>query len=423
MNKDLLALFEYLERERGIQREVVAAAIREALIAATKKSLRGYAQIVANINTRSGEIDVAIRKRIVATVSNSEEEISLREAQALDEECEEGDFIEMPVTLDSLGRIAAQTARQFMTQRLRYAERDVIHQEYRHRLHELVSGRVRRVSQDGSLIVDLGKVEALLPRSYYPRTEQYRVGERIQALLAEVRDNSLGSAEVILSRTHPKLVVQLFCNEVPELRDGIISIEKIARDPGYRTKMAVRSHDPKVDAVGACVGIRGMRIKNVIRELENEKIDVFPYTPDLVLLLEQALSPMRIRKMHTDEEERKISIVVDDEDYPMALGRKGMNATLTGQLIGYALDVQKMSSYQQRLSIEKAALAGESDPALDEPLLLEGINPLIIDSLRSAGYDTARKVLSTPLAQLLEIPEITLEMASEIFEQLHSRNA
>ncbi len=418
MNKDLLAIFEYLEREKGIKRDIIISAIEESLRVAARKSAKGLINISVNISQKTGDIEVVAQKEVVEKVTIPEEEISLEAARTLNSTCEIGDWVDIIATPQDFGRIAAQVARQVISQKLREAERDVIYEEYRHRVGEIISGSVKKVIRGATLIVDLGKVEGILPDRFYPKTERYNMGDRVQALLFEVKDTDGGGAEVILTRSHPEFVTQLFMQEVPEVNDGTIKIERIVRDPGYRTKLAVRSSDPKVDPVGACVGIRGTRIKNVIRELNNEKIDVIPFSEDKLQFLQQILSPVQIKKIHVSDDESTISIVVDDENYPTALGKRGMNARLTGQLLDVDLNVQKMSEYQAVMNVERGQLATMEDATLDQKLQIEGINNMIIESLVSAGFDTPRKVLVATREQLAAIPEISLEMADKILDQI-----
>jgi len=285
MNKDLLAIFEYLEREKGIKREVIVKAIEESLLTAARKSIKGVGKISVQIQPKSGEIEVYTQKKIVKNVENSEDEISLEEALELTPDCQLGQWLEISITPQDFGRIAAQAARQVISGRLKTAERDVIHEEYRHRLGEIISGTVTRFVRGRTILVDLGKVLAVMPDKNYPYSERYNIGDRIQALLYEVKETEGGGAEVILTRSHSEFVQELFMQEVPELAEKTIIIEKIVREPGFRTKMAVRSFDSKIDPVGTCVGVRGTRIKNVIRELNNEKIDVIPYSDDPIQLL------------------------------------------------------------------------------------------------------------------------------------------
>ena len=421
MNKDLVAIFEYLEREKGIKREVIISAIEESLRAAARKSVKGLINVSVAINSKTGNIDVIAQKEVVDKVTIPEEEISLEDARILNPYCEIGEWVDISVTPQDFGRIAAQAARQIIAQKLRGAERDVIYEEYRHRMGEIISGAVKRVIRGATLIVDLGKVEAILPDRFYPKTEKYNVGDRVQAVLLEVRDTESGGAEVILSRSHPEFVSQLFAQEVPEISEGTIVIEKIVRDAGYRTKIAVRSQDPKIDPVGACVGVRGNRVKNIIRELNNEKIDIIPYSDDPATLLQSALAPVEMKKLFQSDDQSTMTIVVNDEDYPAALGKRGMNARLNAELIGLELNVQKMSQYQASMNIEHAQLASVDDPTLDQDLSKEGINSMIIPTLVAAGYDSPRKLLNATPEQLATIPDITLEMAYKILEQIRKK--
>ncbi len=416
MNKDLIAIFEYLEREKGIKREVVIKAIQDSLRVVARKSIKGGENVDVQIHPKTGEIDVFVRKTIVEEVENPDEEISLQEAQALAPDCKIGQRLEISIPPQEFGRIAAQTARQIISQKLKGAEKDVIYEEYRHRVGEIISGTVKRIAKRRTVIVDLGKVEALLPESYLPKGEKPHIGERLQALLLEVRDTDVGGAEVILSRSHPEFVKALFEQEVPELTDGVIKIEKIVREAGYRTKLAVSSSDNRVDPVGTCVGVRGTRIKNIIREINNEKIDVIPYSEDKVQLLQNALYPIQIQRLKINE---KLTVVVTDEDYPVAIGKKGMNARLISKLIDKELDFQKITEYQKLVTIQMAELLETNDPKFDEPLKIEGLSSLLIEGLKTAGFDTIRKILQATPKELIEkVPGVNyLDLADKILEQ------
>lgn len=418
MNKDLIAIFEYLEREKGIKRDIVIHALEESLEAAAKKSItNGADNVTVKVNGKTGEIDIFVRKEIVEKVSFPEEEISLKEAEELMPGCQIGQWLEISVPPQDFGRIAAQTARQIISQKLKGAERDVIYEEYRHRVNEIVSGTVKRFLRGKTIVVDLGKVEALLPDRLYPFTEKYHVGEKVQALLLEVHDTDNGGAEVILSRSHPEFVKELFMMEVPELKEGPVTIEKIVREAGYRTKLVVKSSDPKVDPVGTCVGVRGSRIKNVIRELNNEKIDVIPYSDNNAQLLQNALAPIEIKRYKISPE--KFFIVVNDEDYPSVIGKRGLNAKLLSRLIGLPLDVQKMSEHFKLVTVQMAELGDQENPDLDQPLKIEGLNNLLLEGLKIAGFDTLRKILqANPSNIISSVPGINyLDLADKILEQ------
>jgi N utilization substance protein A len=425
MNKDLIAVFEYLEREKGIKRDLVISAIEESLRMAARKSIQGAANITVSIHPKTGNIDVFCEKEIVEDVEVPAQEISIELAREIDPDCEIGQFIDVVVTPEDFGRIAAQKARQIISQKLRGAERDVIYEEYRHRINELVSGTVKRFVRGANLIIDLGKVEAIMPMKEYPKTEKYHTGDKVLALLMTVNDTENGGAEVVLSRSSPEFVRQLMIQEVPELSDGTITIERIVRDPGYRSKFTVRTSDPKVDPVGACVGMRGMRVKNVMRELNNEKIDIIPASNDAVELLQNALSPIEIRKISVNSDEKVISIVVEDDDFAAVLGKRGMNARLNSQLIGHELEIQKISDYSKAMTIRRAELASSEDPALDVELtysMVEGIvSSLVFGHLVEEGYTTPRTLLAAAADKLATIPGMTSEKADKILEQIRKQ--
>jgi transcription termination/antitermination protein NusA len=427
MNKDLIAIFEYLEKEKGIKRELVIQAIEESLIAAAKKSVEGASNVSVQINPKTGSIDVFSEKEIVDEVELPAQEISLEDAQVIDPDAELGQFIDVVVTPKDFGRIAAQKARQIISQKLRGAERDVIYEEYRHRVGELISGTVKRFFRGMNLVIDLGKVEAIMPMRHYPKTEKFHVGEKVLALLYAVNDTENGGAEVILSRSDPEFVHQLIAREVPEIREGSVVIERIVRDPGYRTKLAVRSVDGKVDPVGACVGMRGLRVKNVMSELKSEKIDIIPFSDDPVELLQNALNPIEIRKISVNQEDGTISIVVDDENFASVIGKKGMNLRLNSELVGYEVDAQKIGDYRRTLAIRGIELAESTDPSLDllieeDPEFAKTLgNTLILKTLIQEGFDTPRKLLRASPEELAKIPGISLERADALLEQLRKQ--
>ena len=418
MNKDLVAIFEYLEREKGIKREIVVEAIRESLEAAAQKSVHGAQNVQVRIHPKTGTIEVFCDKVVVEKVTNPVFR-SPKGAQQFFPNCALGDVVHVQTTPEDFGRVAAQKARQIISQKLRGAERDVIQEEYRHRVNTLVSGTVKRVGRGDCVIVDLGKVEGVMPRRNYPPHETYDVGHKVLALLSEVRDTEMGGAEVVLSRTHPEFVRQLLTQEIPEVSEGIISVERMVREPGYRTKIIVRSQDPKVDPVGACIGVRGARVKNIIRELSGEKLDIISYVADAEGQLAQALDPVVIRRLDVAEDGQTVSIVVEDEDFPTTIGKKGMNIRLLGQLMGVQLNVQKMSDYVKLKAIERASIATSDDASLDQPLTsIEGISSMVIDQLVAEGFATPRSLLMASPEAMAKVPGISVEMADKILEQI-----
>ena len=424
MNKDLIAIFEYLEREKGIKREVVVEAIKESLEFAARKSVHGAENVTVDIHSRTGEIEVYCDKIIVEKVTNPVLQIAYKDAVMVSPGSSLGDVIRVQTTPKDFGRVAAQKARHVIAQKLRGAEKDVIQEEYRHRVNTLVSGTVKRVVRGSCLIVDLGKVEGIMPRKNYPLQENYDVGNRVLALLSEVRDTDLGGAEVVLSRSCPEFIQQLFAQEVPEIADGVVMIERIVREPGYRTKMIVRSQDAKIDPVGACIGVRGARIKNIIRELSGEKLDIIPYVQSAEEQLAQALSPVQIRKIDVSEDGKTVMIVVDDEDFPTTIGKKGMNVRLLGRLMDIQLNVQKMTDHVKLRAIERAALATSEDERLDLPLTsIEGIPTMIANQLVESGFETARSLLMATPEKIAEVPGISIEMADKILEHIRKQRS
>ncbi len=424
MNKDLVAVFEYLEREKGIKREIVVEAIRESLEIAAQKSVHGAENVHVQIHPRTGEIEVHCDKIVVEKVTNPVLQISHKEAAQYVPDCTVGQIIHVPTTPKDFGRVAAQKARQIISQKLRGAERDVIQDEYRHRVNTLVSGTVKRVGRGDCIIVDLGKVEGVMPRRNYSPHESFDVGHKVLALLAEVRDTETGGAEVVLSRTSPEFVRALLAQEVPEVSDGTVIIERMVREPGYRTKLIVRSQDPKVDPVGACIGVRGSRVKNIIRELSGEKLDVIPHVAEAEEQLALALNPVVIRKLEVSEDGLTVSIVVEDEDFPTTIGKKGMNVRLLGQLMGVQLNVQKMNDYVKLKAIERASLATSDDVTLDQPLAaIEGIPSMILDQLVAEGFATPRSLLMAAPEAIAKVPGISIEMADKILEHIRKQRA
>lgn len=419
-NKDLVAIFEYMEKEKGISRERVAEAIKESLIVAARSSLCEHNEVDISIDPRTGEIEVLAKKQVVDVVDDSADQISLDDALFLHPESEVGDWLEVGVTPKDFGRIAAQKARQVIASKLRFLEKEVINAEYRDRIGEVISGTVKRFARRGDVLVDLGKVEALLPGNEYPRGERYQIGDRVVALLCDVQETAAGGAEVILSRNRAEFVYHLLEQEVPEISEETIQIVKIVREPGYRTKMSVSSQDERIDPVGACVGMRGSRIKNVIRELNNEKIDIIPHSTDPQELMYRALSPVEPKKIDINLEAMKLTIVVDEEEYPLVIGKRGMNARLCGDLIDCEVEVVRTGIYQRQIAMQRRQLAESEDSSLDEPLKLNGMNRLIVDHLINAGFDTPRKLLQALPEDLTAVPGVTLNVIDQIFEMINT---
>ncbi|MDP0501582.1 MAG: transcription termination factor NusA [Verrucomicrobiota bacterium JB022] len=339
MSQEILSVLEYMEKEKGIPREEMIAAISNAIRSAASKGVNAGQELKIEINPRTGGLKAWAIMEVVDSVSDTSREIHIEKARALNPNADVGLFIEKEMDPEQLGRIAAQTARQTIMQRLRQFEKERIYDDYKDMVGDIVTGIVRR-RERGNLIVDMGKAEAILPPRERVRGEDYAPGERIRCLLASIEATNRGP-ELILSRASPKFVRRLFELEVTEIADGTVVIESIAREPGYRTKIAVRSNDDKVDPVGACVGARGARVKSIVRELGGEKIDIIKWDADPVRFLEEAIKPARPKNVRLDEAHSRIYFEVSEEDLSIAIGRHGQNARLTHRLLGWKLDIAK----------------------------------------------------------------------------------
>ena len=342
MTSEIQVLFEYYEKEKGIPRDTMVEALSTALLSAARKSVGPARELRVDVNPDKGDI-VAVAKLIASeNVKSPYEEISMEIARKINPEAQLGDEIEVKVTPKDFGRIAAQTARQTMMQQLRIAEKAMIYDEFKDRAGDIVGGTVRRFDKS-DVMVDLGKFEGTMPSRERVTTDQYSIGDRIRAYVVAVENGSRGP-EIILSRRHPNFVRRLFEFEVSEIADQTVEIRGIAREPGFRTKVAVYSADPKVDPVGACVGLRGARVKNIVRELNNEKVDIIRWSEDLTEFVTDALKPAIIRSIEIDEAEKQVRVTVDEEELSKAIGRRGQNARLTSRLLGWDVQIEKDSS-------------------------------------------------------------------------------
>jgi N utilization substance protein A len=343
MTSELIALFEYYEKEKGIDRATMVEAVESALLSASRKSVIGNArELQVKIDPKKGHIKAIALLIAVEKVTQPYDEIDLNTARRIKADAELGEEIEVEVTPKDFGRIAAQTAKQAIMQRLRQAEKAMIYDEFKDRAGEVVSGTVRRFEKS-DVMIDLGKFEGIMPSRERVSTEEYNVGDRIRAYVVAV-ENGVRGPEIILSRSHPNFVRRLFESEVSEIADHTVEIRSIARESGYRTKIAVHSDNDKVDPVGACVGLRGARVKNIVRELNNEKVDIIRWSDDIREFVTDALKPAQIRSIQINEAARRIAITVDEEELSKAIGRRGQNARLTSKLVGWDVQVDKDES-------------------------------------------------------------------------------
>ncbi|MDO8542741.1 MAG: transcription termination factor NusA [Opitutaceae bacterium] len=342
MSSEILSVLEYMEKEKGIPRADMIATIANALKTAAQKGVNSGQELKIDINPKNGQLHAWAVMKVVDSVSNPKTEIHIEKAQALKPGTQIGEMLEKEIDPSTLGRIAAQTARQAVMQRLRQFEKDRIYDDFKDQVGNIVTGTVRRRERN-DLFVDLGKAEAVMPAKEQVPGEEYQPGERIRCLLMEIQSSPRGP-EIILSRASPKFVRRLFELEVTEVADGTVRIDAFAREPGYRTKIAVTSTDPKVDPVGACVGARGARVKTIVRELGGEKIDIIKYYADPREMIIEALKPAVPREIILDEKTHRILLKVATDDLAVAIGRKGQNARLTSRLIGWRLDIEEFKA-------------------------------------------------------------------------------
>ena len=369
MNKELLSAIEYLSKEKGVSVDVICDSLEAVLITAYKKEFDANPNAVVRLDRATGDYSIAAPKKVVDVVENGETEISLEEAKKIDSAYEADDEIMVDVTPSNFGRIAAQAAKQVMIQRLREAERNIIYDEFYNRTDDIITGIIRRVEQK-NVYIDLGKAEAVLPQAEQIATEVYAVGERIKCYVVEVRKTTKG-AQILLSRTHPGLLKRLFELEVPEIYDGVVELQSVAREPGRRSKIAVYSRDPNVDCVGACVGPKGARVQNIVMELQNEKIDIVKWDEDPAVYIANALSPAQVISVTVDESKKTSAVVVPDYQLSLAIGKAGQNARLAAKLTNWKIDIKSESQAEEEGFEGTAETAAAEDLADTDDMMNE----------------------------------------------------
>lgn len=338
MNKELLSAIEYLSKEKNVSPDVIYDSLEAVLITAYKKEPGANSNAVVTLNRNTGDYRIMAPKTVVETVEDKETQISLQLARNIDNGYDIDDVVNVDVTPKNFGRIAAQAAKQVMIQRLREAERSIVYDEFSNRTDDIITGIIQRIEQK-NIYIDLGKAEAVLPVSEQIPTETYTVGQRIKCYVVEVRKTTKG-AQILLSRTHPGLLKRLFELEVPEIYDGVVELKSVAREPGRRSKIAVYSRDENVDSVGACVGQKGMRVQNIVTELQNEKIDIVKWDEDPAVYIANALSPAQVISVTVDENDKSSSVVVPDYQLSLAIGKAGQNARLAAKLTNWKIDIK-----------------------------------------------------------------------------------
>lgn len=403
MVSDLTRMIDQVSREKAVEQDVLIKALEEAVKAAARKKYGQDYDLEVTFNEELGEIEVFEFKEVVENVTNEHVQISIEEAHKMDPESEFGDSLGIKMDTDTFGRIAAQSAKQVIMQRLKEAERDIVYDDFKDRQGEIINGIVQRFDR-GSIIVNLGRTEADLPPKEQVPRESYKQGDRIRAYILDVRQFSRGP-QIILSRTHPNFVSALFENEVPEIPEGIVQIMQVAREPGARTKIAVASKDADVDPVGACVGMKGRRVQAVVQELRGEKIDIVTWHPDSAKFICNALAPAEIIRVIVDEDNRSMEVVVQDDQLSLAIGKRGQNVRLASRLTGWRLDVNGESNYNQALKDGYKSL-----------LELPGVGQKRATDLYAEGFSSSRDVAGATVADLADVEGISEKGAAKLIE-------
>ncbi len=407
MKANLMPIFEQLQSERNIDKRVLIDAIRSAIEIASKKSFYNYGNVEIDFDEEKWNIRVYQKKDVVQKPENHKTEISLDEAHAINPEAKLGDSVRIEIAPGDFGRIAAQTAKQVIIQKIKEAERKNVIAEFKKREGDIIAGIVKKQAH-GNVIVDLGRAEGILPSKEQSPRDIYRFGERMKFYVQEVGENDRGP-QIVVSRTAPELVRLLFDMEVPEISEGIVEIRALAREPGYRTKVAVVSHDTNVDAVGACVGMKGMRVRTIVDELRGEKIDVIKWSPDVKAMITNALSPATISNLIIDEKLKSVLITVTQDQLSLAIGKRGLNARLASKLTDWKVDIID----EKRLKEETALF---EEDIIDELMELPGVGEKTAQALREAGYTSTRKIANATAEAIASLPGIGAKTAEKLIQ-------
>ncbi len=400
---DIKRIVDQVSREKGIDREILIKALEEALRSAAKKKFGSKIDIEVQYNEETGEIEVFQFKEVVEEIDEPDLQISFEEGHKLDPECKIGDSLGTKMDTSSFGRIAAQSAKQVIIQKMKDAEKDVVYSSFIDRKGEIINGIVQRIDR-GDIIVNLGQTEAILQAREQVPKETYRRGDRIRAYIMDVLHDTRGP-QIVLSRTHLNFLVNLFKTEVPEISEGIVKIMAAAREPGIRSKIAVSSNDSDIDPVGACVGMKGSRVQNVVQELRGEKIDIISWHIDDAKFVCNALAPAEISRVIIDEAKRSMEVIVPDEFLSIAIGKRGQNVRLASKLTKWHLDV-----------ISEAEYSKEMQSGYDSLVALPGVGISLADALYEKGFFSAEELSNASIEDLIQIRDITEEKAAELVE-------
>ena len=404
MSSELKMIIDQVSREKGLDRDILIAALEEAIKSAVKKRYGVRLDLEVNFNNAQGEIEVFQYRTVVEEAHDKETEISLEEAKELDSKCELEDCIGTRMDISALGRIAAQSARQVIIQKMKTAERDLIYEEFKDRKGEVVNGIIQRYER-GNVIINLGRTEAILPTSEQISSESYRRGDRLRAYIIEVKDTQR-EPQIVLSRTHPEFLIKLFELEVPEISDGIVQIMGVSREPGSRSKIAVSSSESDVDPVGACVGMRGSRVQAVVQELRGEKIDIVPWSPDPAKYIYNALAPAECSRVIVDDSNLSLEVIVPDDQLSLAIGRQGQNVRLAAKLMGWRIDVRSETRYQHY-----------QDPDYYSLLEISVMTENIADKIYDLGVTSLELLAQADPDELTQETNLSTELISSLVEE------
>jgi len=401
---DIKRVIDQVSREKGIEPEVLINTLKEAIISAARKKIGPRADIEVHYNEKSGDVEVFHFKEVVEEVEYSDSELTLEEGYEYDPECEIGDSLGIRIDTEEFGRIAAQSAKQVIIQKMREAERNAVYENFIHKKGKIINGIVQRFDR-GSIIANLGQTEAVLrPRDQMPR-ENYKRGDRIRAYVLDVLEESKG-AQIILSRTHPQFLVELFKTEVPEVAEGIVTLRGAARAPGIRAKIAVSSMDSDVDPVGACVGMKGNRVQSIVQELRGEKIDIVQWSPDIARFVCNALSPAEIARVIIDEDNQSMEVIVNDEYLSIAIGKGGQNVSLACEITGWHLEVTSEEDYSR-----------EVKAGYDSLMKLKGVGLAKAEVLFKGGYSSLVDISEAIIEDIVSIAKFSELKAEEMIEE------
>jgi N utilization substance protein A len=412
MSSQLLRTIEQIGHEKGIDVDIIIKAVEEAMTTASKKYFRTNENIYSVFNKATGIIEVFAKKKVVDKVANPGDEISLDEARKIDSEVTIGKEINIKKSTEGLGRIAAQTAKQVIFQKVLEAERDNIYQKYKGKAGEIINGMVKRFDK-GDIIIDIGETEAILPRKEQSKAESYSIGDRIRAVIIDA-NRSARSPQVVVSRTDAQLLIKLLQMEVPEIYDNTVTVKNAIREAGERAKVAVFSNQPDVDPIGACVGIKGNRIQSVIRELRREKIDIVEYSNDPIVYATNALSPAKISKIGIiNSKERIMEVIVEDNQLSLAIGKKGQNVRLASKLLDWKIDIKGESEKKEEIK-HKMEMISNTDSILEK---LPGIGKKTAQKLIESGYYSLKKISEASIKELSSIPSIGAKLAETLINE------